>query len=403
MVADKDHSILVVDDERDMVEALYDAFIDKYEVYTANSAQEALSILKERHIDLVVSDQRMPDTTGAELFDEEEGKYPNMGKVLLTGYPDIQAVIDAINKGAVDKYIAEPWEEDDVIHIVLEVLNARLKKVLEQRKQVQAQLVQNAKMAALGELVAGIAHEINNPLGFIHANLGNLNKFSKRLIGLIESYDRMNFPDETKQEIEKRKEEINYSYLRSRMPEMIERSVVGAGRMKRIVLDLKSFSRLDAAEFAEADLNDAIESTLNIMCHEYKNRIEIIKEYGNIPLIKCYIAKLNQVFMNLLTNACHSIEDKGEIRIRTSMEDEMVKIEISDTGEGIPEDVMDKIFDPFFTTKPVGQGTGFGLSVSHGIVEQHNGEISVKSKPGEGATFTIKIPMHLKSEDLEPQ
>jgi signal transduction histidine kinase len=137
------------------------------------------------------------------------------------------------------------------------------------------------------------------------------------------------------------------------------------------------------------------------MFHEYKNRIAVKKEFGNLPLIECYIARLNQVFMNLLVNACHAIEDKGEIGIKTGIEDETIKIEISDTGKGIPEDVTDKIFDPFFTTKPVGQGTGLGLSISHGIIEQHKGEISVKSKVGEGTTFSIKIPIHLKKEDLD--
>ena len=400
-MAEKQQTVLLVDDERDILDALYDTFVDKYEVFKANSAAEAMDILKENHVDLIISDQRMPDTTGVELFAQIEEEHPHVGRVLLTGYSDIGAVVDAINKGAVDKYITKPWDDDQIVHIVLEVLNARLKKAIEERKRVESQLVQNAKMASLGELVAGIAHEINNPLGFIHANLGNLKKFSKKMFGLIETYDQVDIPEETKEEFEKRKKEVNYDYLRSRMPEMIERSAVGADRMKKIIQDLKSFSRLDAAEFAEADINGAIETTLNIMFHEYKNRIEVKKEFGNLPVIECYIARLNQVFMNLLVNACHAIEDKGEIRIKTGIEDETIKIEISDTGKGIPGDVTDKIFDPFFTTKPVGKGTGLGLSISHGIVKQHKGEISVKSKVGEGTTFSIKIPIHLKKEDLD--
>lgn len=400
-MAEKQQTVLLVDDEKDILDALYNTFIDRYEVFRANSAAEALDILKENHVDLIISDQRMPGTTGVELFAQIREEHPQVGRVLLTGYSDIQAVVDAINKGSVDKYITKPWDDDKIVHIVLEVLNARLKKAIEERKRVESQLVQNAKMASLGELAAGIAHEINNPLGFIHANLRNLKKFSKKMIGLIESYDQVDIPEEAKEEFEKRKKEVNYDYLRSRMPEMIERSAVGADRMKKIIQDLRSFSRLDAAEFAEADINGAIETTLNIMFHEYKNRIEVKKEFGNLPLIECYIARLNQVFMNLLVNACHAIEDKGEIGIKTGIEDETVKIEISDTGKGIPGDVIDKVFDPFYTTKPVGQGTGLGLSISHGIIEQHKGEISVKSKVGEGTTFSIKIPIDLKKEDLD--
>ncbi len=170
----KRYSILVVDDEKGILDALYDTFSDKYEVYKAKSATEAMDILKENRVDLVISDHRMPDKTGVELFTEMGKDYSDVGKVLLTGHSDIQAVLDAINKGSVDKYVTKPWNDDEIIHIVLEVLNARMKQAIEERKQLESQLVQNAKMASLGELVAGIAHELNNPLGFIHANLGNL-------------------------------------------------------------------------------------------------------------------------------------------------------------------------------------------------------------------------------------
>ena len=400
-MTEKLHSILVVDDEKDIVDSLYDTFVDRFEVHKANSAKEAMAILKDNDIDLIISDQRMPEMTGTELFAEIEKECPNMGKILLTGFSDLSAVVNAINQGAVDKYISKPWGEDQIISIVLEVLNARFKQVIAQKKEIESQLVQTAKMASLGEMVAGIAHEINNPLSFIHANLGNLSKFSKKVIGLIERYDQVNMPPEARSEMEKSKEEIKFDYLKSRMTEMIERSMAGSDRMKKIIEDLKTFSRLDATEFAEADINEAIETTLNIIFHEYKNRITVKKEFGALPPVECFIAKLNQVFMNLLVNACHSIEDKGEIGIKTSTQNGTVKIEISDSGSGIPDDVKDKIFETFFTTKPVGKGTGLGLSISQGIVKQHKGEIAVNSKVGEGTTFSIKIPLGLKAEDLE--
>ena len=167
-MTEKNYAILLVDDEKDILESLYDTLIDKYKVYTANNAAAAMDILNAHTVDLIISDQRMPQTTGVELFAQVEESHPHVGKVLLTGYSDLQAVVDAINKGAVDRYMTKPWDEDHLVRIVLEVLNTRMKQAIEERKRVEAQLVQNAKMAFLGELVAGIAHELNNFLGFIH-------------------------------------------------------------------------------------------------------------------------------------------------------------------------------------------------------------------------------------------
>ncbi len=399
-MAEKKQTILVVDDEPDIVDSLCDTFIDKYKVLKATSAQEALDILKKYEVDLVISDQRMPDITGVELFARMDANHPNIGKVLLTGYADITAVVDAINKGCVDKYITKPWEEDDIVHIVLEVLNTRLKRAMEERKRLEAQLVQNAKMASLGELVAGIAHEINNPLGFVYANLGNLSKFFKKIMELVDTYEQIDLPKESRAILDKKKEEINFSHIRNRVLDMIETSRNGAQRMKDIILDMKTFSRLDAAKVEDASINSALDTTLNILMFQYKNKIEIKKNYADLPPVSCNIAKMNQVFMNVLQNACQAIKEKGTIEVKTCVEGGMCVVEITDSGDGIPAGLVDQIFDPFFTTKPVGQGTGLGLSISHGIIQQHKGSISVKSKVGEGATFTIKIPIRLENEVL---
>jgi len=391
---EKHYSILLVDDEDDILDSLYDTFYENYNVYRANNAKDALNILSEKQVDLIISDQRMPQTTGVEFFTKVNELYPHAGKILLTGYSDLQAMVDAINKGSIDKFITKPWSDDQITKIVLEVLNARLRKSIMERKLIEAQLVQSAKMASLGEMVAGIAHEINNPLSFIHSNLGNLSKFIKKVLDLVEIYDQLDVSADVKGEINKAKEDINYEYLQSRITEMIERSLVGSDRMRKIIIDLKTFSRLDAAEFAESDIHSAIDITLSILTHEYKDRIEVKKEYGEIPLVECYVARINQVFMNLLINAGHAIKDQGEVKIKTSLENDMVKIEIADTGSGIPDNIINKIFDPFFTTKAVGSGTGLGLSISHGIIEQHKGTMSVTSKLGEGTTFTVMIPVH---------
>jgi two-component system NtrC family sensor kinase len=242
-------------------------------------------------------------------------------------------------------------------------------------------------------------HEINNPLSFISANLGNLLKFCKRLTGLIGDFEQLVVQEEVRKALAMKKEEVNYDYLRNRIIEMIEQSMVGSDRMKKIIQDVKSFSRLTTAGFGEADIHEAIDSTLTLLYHQYKGRIEIKKHYGQIPPLKCYIAKLNQVFMNLLVNAIQAIEGEGVIGISTGREDGMVVIAISDTGCGIPENILSKVFDPFFTTKPVGVGTGLGLSIIRGIIEQHKGSLSVSSILGQGTTFTVKVSADLQIDD----
>ncbi len=265
----------------------------------------------------------------------------------------------------------------------------------EDTKELEAYVLKNAKMVLMGELLAGITHEIKNPLSFVQANMGNSNKFLKKIIAFVESYDELDIPEDTRKEIAKRKEEINYDYIITRLTEMLERSKEGVVRINKIVTGISAFSRRDTDETAEADINDAIETTISIISHEHKNRIEIKKEYGDMPPVVCNIGKLNQVFMNLLVNACQAIEDKGTITIKTGMENAMVKVEISDTGCGIPEDVIKKVFDQFYTTKPVGKGTGIGLSISLDIMREQKGDISVTSSEGKGTTFIITFPAKL--------
>ncbi len=268
----------------------------------------------------------------------------------------------------------------------------KLEQLLDELKNSQDQLIQSEKMASLGQLVAGIAHEINNPLGFLKSNMNNLQKFIKKIVAFINTCEQSDLSEEARERINKKKEEIQYDYLMQRLNKIIESSGIGIERMKKIVLDLKTFSRLDASELIDTDINRSIDLTLDLLVHEYKDRIKIIKEYGNLPEVQCYSAKLNQVLMNLLINACQAIEGEGEIRIKTETEDETVLIQIGDTGKGIPKHHISKIFDPFFTTKPVGEGTGLGLSISHKIIKQHGGSITVDSEIDRGTTFSITIP-----------
>lgn len=387
--------ILVVDRDKGFVDALCDTLSDKYKVSGASSEKGVLEILQQHDIKLIISDHPIPDNEAIDFSRAAENSHFNSGRVLLSDGDDINRTVDALRNVASDGLVCNLWNKGEFSKIVMDVVNIRLQKSFKESKEIKAQLIHSAKMASLGELLAGILHEVNNPLGFIYANLGNLRKFSKKLIGLIDSYDKLTLPDQAKAELAAIKKNINYEYLRTRLTEMIERSMVGADRMKKIIEDVKTFARKRADVLAEADIHGAINATLTILHNEYKDRIEIKKEFGYLPPVRCYISKLNQVFVNLLVNACHAIKGPGVITIKTGIEGDMVKMEFSDTGGGIPKDVIDNIFDPFFTTKPEGVGTGLGLSISYDIiVKQHNGELSVESQEGVGTTFTLMLPAH---------
>jgi signal transduction histidine kinase len=273
---------------------------------------------------------------------------------------------------------------------------AELYKTFTELKQSQEQLIQSAKMASLGVLTAGVAHEINNPLAFVYGNIGNLEKFVQRLFSLLEKYDNIESSSESKLEIESFKQEINYGYITNRIETLIVKTKEGANRIKKIVLDLKNFSRLDISDITDMDVNESLNTALELLYHEYKNRIVVVKEYGELPKLMCYAAKINQVFMNLLINACQAIEGEGEVRVRTFTDNETVNIEVTDSGKGIAPEIQDKIFDPFFTTKPTGEGTGLGLWLTYGIMKNYNGEIAVESEVGKGSRFTMSFPVMVK-------
>jgi len=254
-------------------------------------------------------------------------------------------------------------------------------------QEAQGQLVHSAKMGSLGQVVAGVAHELNNPIGFIYSNMDVLKDYIDRLTELV-------ILAETNPEaLEKAKKEQDFDYIIEDLPRLIQSCQDGAKRVRDIVLNLKTFSRSDELEKKEYNLEEGLDSTLQILKSEFKDRINIHKDYGNIPAINCYAGQINQVFMNIITNAIQAIEGKGDIWIKTEKKGLEVQISIKDSGKGIPEDILEKIFDPFFTTKPVGQGTGLGLSISYGIIQKHNGQIVVDSKPGKGTEFTIVLPL----------
>ena len=287
-------------------------------------------------------------------------------------------------------------EHFNIMMHILDEKNRALEDAYNELKQTQSQILQQEKMASIGQLAAGVAHEINNPMGFISSNLGTLGKYTDKLSEFINIQSRAleSIDDVQKaEELREARKRLKIDYILEDIRELIKESLDGADRVKKIVQDLKSFSRVDEAEYKMADINECIESTLNIVWNELKYKATVHKEYGDIPMTRCYPQQLNQVFMNLLVNASHAIEKQGEITIKTWNSGNTINVSISDTGCGIPEDKINRIFEPFFTTKEVGKGTGLGLSIAYDIIKKHNGEISVQSEVGRGTTFTVKIPV----------
>ncbi len=270
----------------------------------------------------------------------------------------------------------------------LEAAHARL-------KQMGNQLLQSEKLASIGQLAAGVAHEINNPIGFVNSNLGTLKRYITEMLTILSAYEKSEeeMTAETREALTELKREIDIVYLREDIDSLLSESMDGMQRVKRIVQDLKDFSHVDTAEVQSANLEQGIDSTLNVVWNELKYKAEIIKEYGGIPNIACIPAQLNQVFMNLLVNAGQAIDEHGRITIRTGRDEENVWVEVEDTGKGIKPEHLERIFDPFFTTKPVGSGTGLGLSLSYGIVKKHGGRIEVKSELGKGTMMRVLLPI----------
>ncbi|MDA8084589.1 MAG: PhnD/SsuA/transferrin family substrate-binding protein [Nitrospiraceae bacterium] len=283
---------------------------------------------------------------------------------------------------------------NNMMHI-LEQQHSELEKAYNELKLAQSQILQQEKMASIGQLAAGVAHEINNPTGYIMSNLGSLKRYMERIGEFLKVQDdaMKGLPAEEQARVCARRKELKVDMIMEDMGNLAKESLDGAERIKKIVQDLKGFSRVDEAEQKMADINAGLESTLNIVWNELKYKAVLKKEFGDIPDTKCNLGQLNQVFMNILVNAAHAIEKQGEIGIRTWFEEGQIHVRISDTGSGIPADSIGRIFEPFYTTKEVGKGTGLGLSIAYDIVKKHRGEILVESEVGRGTAFTVKIPV----------
>jgi signal transduction histidine kinase len=445
-------NILIVDDTPDNLRLLSRMLSEQgYKVRSALNGQMALMGVKAVPPDLILLDINMPNMNGYEVCSSLKAMDATrqIPVIFISALGEVWDKVKAFSVGGVD-YITKPFQLEEVLarietHLTIRNLqkqlieqNDRLKQevsdriqaeqaqreksqqlaeALQQLKLAQAQLVQSEKMSSLGNLVAGIAHEINNPINFIYGNLTYVTQHTQDLLELVQFYQQAlpNPPTEIQEKIE----EADLDFIQSDLPKLMDSMRVGAKRIAEIVQSLRSFSRHNEAELKAVDIHEGIDSTLMILQHRLKATpgrcaIEVIREYASLPKVKCYARQINQVFMNILSNALDAVEENRRCKIENAqeqtanphsliptivirteaLEPDWVTIRIADNGKGISEEVLSKLFDPFFTTKPVGEGTGLGLSICYQIVkEQHGGELQCVSAVGQGAEFVIKIPL----------
>lgn len=426
--------VLVVDDDpilRTQMKHLAGRFVS--EIQLATDGEEGLAKWREWQPDVTVTDIFMPRMDGLLMSKTIKSEDPDAQIIVITADRENGSLREALAIG-VERYITKPIDmhlladairkcvrdrkTTEELRLTRQVaaLTEALREQLEERKRAEEalhkekaeqqvlierleeahnQLLQSEKMASIGQLAAGVAHEINNPVGYINSNLGALQNYVATLLRLINAYEKHEgeLSPTTRDALNALKEEGELGYLREDIADLLAESVDGLQRVKRIVQDLKDFSHVSETEMQWASIETGLESTLNVVWNELKYKAEVVKDYGSIPEIECIPSQLNQVFMNLLVNAAQSIAERGVITLRTYRAGDNVCVEITDTGAGIPPQILNRIFDPFFTTKPVGTGTGLGLSITHGIIRKHHGKVEVDSEPGRGTTFRITLPI----------
>jgi len=413
-------SILLVDDNeinRRLVR--YILSTDYQEVQEAADGDECLAALANYSFDLVLLDLNMPKKSGFDVL--KELQLPSSPRspvvIVLSADNDPDTISRSFQLGAAD-YLTTPFNREELLarvktHLALHNREQYLEERVQKRtaalmetnqrlKETTKQLIQAEKMASLGQLAAGVAHEINNPVGYINSNLDTLKSYVKDLLELISHYQNLEAsPDNiaareaVKEAIKEARQRIDLEFLEEDIQHLIQESLQGVRHVKQIVSDLKGFSHPEEKEWHSANLNELIDSTLNIANNELKYKTKIVKHYQELPSVQCITPQIKQVLLNLLVNAGQAIDGKGCITIETGLAPsaETVYVNIRDNGHGIEEELLQKIFDPFFTTKAVGQGTGLGLSVSYGIIQSHLGSITVSSEKGQGSCFTIHLPV----------
>jgi two-component system, NtrC family, sensor kinase len=411
--------ILIVDDDIGNLAALGNLLQPFYDVSAAPSGELALRIASGKAPpELILLDVMMPEMDGYQtltrLRDNTDTR--DIPVLFVTSLDSVEEEEKGLELGAVD-YITKPYHPPIIlarVHTQLELkrardilrdqnsyLEAEVARRLKESQRMQRQLLQSDKMAAIGQLAAGVAHEINNPVGYVTSNLKTLDIYKQDMLNLLDAYEALEAecPTDavTLANVRALKKQRDIGFLRKDIGQLIAESQEGMSTVAKIVSDLRDFAHVENKEWLWADLHKGLESTLNFARNEIKYHCTINKIFGDIPKVYCIPSQINQVILNLLVNAAQSIAEKGEITIRTDKVGDEVFIAVSDTGGGIAEENIPRIFDPFFTTKPVGKGTGLGLAISLDIVHKHNGRIEVESTVGEGTTFTVWLPINTKN------
>jgi len=423
-------ALLMVDDD-EATRELFNRYLSGagYLTTCVSSGREALDLFAGNSFPLVLLDIDMPGMSGMDvLWELRNSDFPPT-VIMVTGEDDPAVAANALELGACG-YLVKPFEKNELLIYVAHALRLRelerknreyrdnleqqvqdrtrqLEQALKDLKASQDQLLHQEKLATIGHLAAGVAHEINNPTGYIGSNLGTLTKYMGRIsefIGLLDGFSSALPPDKAA-ELALARKNAKIDFLVEDSRDILAECLEGVGRIKKIVAGLKTFSRKDQNTSCLASINDCLENALTVAWNELKYKATVEKEYGDIPPLRCYPNQLSQVFMNLLVNAAHAIENQGMIRIKTCTKNGLVLVSISDTGCGISPENREKIFAPFFTTKADGVGTGLGLSIVTEIVARHGGKISVESEAGKGSTFTVSIPAHndAKAKIIEEQ
>jgi signal transduction histidine kinase len=407
-----------------------------HEVETASNGNQALELVNKIPIQLIITDWLMPEMDGLELCRRirELSNNRYMYIIVLTVKDEKEAMVQILHSGA-DDFVSKPFDADELMARVstgerivtlnekliqtseeMQAKNSKLEATLKRLEETQTQMLQSEKMASIGQLAAGVAHEINNPTGFVSSNLKTLADYQQDISRLLAQYGQLLvslasgqnesvLPEPVKTEIRDIKafhEEIDLDFLLEDITDLISDCREGTERIKRIVLDLKDFAHPGEDRIQLTDINKGLESTLNVVNNEIKYKATVEKDFGDIPPIRGYPQQLNQVFMNILVNAAQAIEKHGVIKVTTRSNDGHVEVTISDNGCGIESKNLDKIFDPFFTTKGVGRGTGLGMHIAYKIIEKHHGRVSVESQVGEGTTFAIRLPVEEEEQSQIP-
>ena len=402
-----DIRVLLVDDHQMDAKAVRDMLENEKDMafFYCADAHRAINVATRIRPTVILLDLIMPDVDGLELLKEMRAT-PELEAVpiiVLSSKEDAEIKGQTFAIGANDYLIKLP----DAIEVIARIRyhsrayteHSVLQEIIRELEEAHNQLLQSEKMASIGQLAAGVAHEINNPIGFVGSNISSLRTYLNDIFKMVEAYEKLESALAADHEdvvaAKAIKEQIEWDYLKDDSMQLMDECKDGITRVKQIVNDLKDFSRVDEAEWQWADLHKGLDSTLNIVNNEIKYKADVIKEYGELPQVECIPSQLNQVFMNMLVNAAHAIEDHGTITIHTGLNEggDMVSIRFTDTGKGMDEATINKIFNPFYTTKPIGQGTGLGLSLSYSIMNRHHGDINVDSTPGEGTTFSLLLPV----------